>query len=106
MSTQSQTPFTNKFFQVNRRIMYFILGKDQESIFDHLRTIKLEGGDSYNLFNATGITTTKHWCIGVFDEPVTVCGQLYPKSTVAVFQGRAPGSRFALLSVDEMDAQQ
>ena len=105
MSKQSQTPFTDKFFQVSRRITYFVLGNDQKGIFKQLREIDLDGGDSYALFNATGIATARNWCIGVFDEPVVVCGQLYPKRTVGVFQDKAPGSRFALFSVDEMDAQ-
>lgn len=106
MSKQSQTPFTDKFFQVSRRITFFVLGNDQKGIFKHLRELELDGGDSYCLFNATGIATARNWCIGVFDESVVVCGQLYPKRTVAVFQGREPGSRFALFSVDEIDAQQ
>ena len=106
MSKQSQTPFTDKFFQVSRRIMYFVLGNDQKGIFKFLRTLDLDGGDSYALFNATGIATARNWCIGVFDEPVAICGQLFPKRTVAVFQDKVPGSRFALFSVDEIDAQQ
>ena len=106
MSNKTRTPFTDKFFQVNRRITYFILGNDQQGIFEHFRDLDLDGGDAYRMFSATGITTTRNWCIGVFDEPVIVCGQLYPKATVAVFEGKAPGSRFALFSVDETDAQQ
>ena len=106
MTDKSQTPFTDKFFQVSRRIAYFVLGKDQESIFEHFRDLDLDSGDSYRLFNATGIETTKNWCIGIFDEPTVVCGQLFPKQTVAVFQGREPGSRFALFTVGEMDAQE
>ena len=106
MSKQSQTPFTDKFFQVSRRITYFVLGNDQKGIFKLLRDLELDGGDSYCLFNATGITTTRNWCIGVFDEPVAICGQLFPKRTVGVFQDKTLGSRFALFSVDEIDAQQ
>jgi hypothetical protein len=106
MSKPSQTPFTDKFFQVSRRITYFALGNDQKGIFKHLRELDLDGGDSYALFNATGITPARNWCIGIFDEPVVVCGQLFPKRTVAVFQDKVPGSRFALFSVAEIDAQQ
>jgi len=106
MSTKSKTPFTDKFFQVNRRITYFVLGQDQQGIFENFRGLDLDSGDSYRIFVATGIDTTKNWCIGVFDEPTVVCGQLCPKQTIAVFQGREPGSRFALFSVDEIDAQQ
>jgi len=46
------------------------------------------------------------WLIGIFEEPVAVCGQLYPKHTVAVFEGRTVGCRFALFSVDDADTQQ
>jgi hypothetical protein len=106
MSKQSQTPFTDQFFQVGRRITSCVLGNDQKGIFKLLRNLDLDGGDSYSLFNATGIATSRNWCIGIFDEPVVVCGQLYPKRTVAVFQDKTPGSRFALFSVDEIDAQQ
>ena len=106
MSTKPKTPFTDKFFQISHRVTYFVLGKDQQSIFENFRDIDLDSDDSYRLFIATGIDPAKNRCIGVFDEPTVVCGQLYPKSTVAVFQGREPGSRFALFSVDEIDAQQ
>jgi len=105
MPQKSKTPFTDKFFQVNRRITYFILGKDQQSLFEHFRDLDLDGGDSYCLFSATGMNTTRTWRIGVFEEPVAVCRRLYPKGTVAVFQGTAPGSRFAMLSVEETDAK-
>ena len=106
MSDKSQSPFTDKFFHVSRRIAHFTLGKDQQGIFEHFRNLDLDSGDSYRIFTATGIDPTKNWCIGVFDEPTAVCGQLFPKQTVAVFQGREPGSRLALFSTDEMDAQQ
>ena len=106
MSNQSQTPFTDKFFQVSRRVTYFVLGKDQQGVFENFRALDLDSGDSYRLFIATGIDPAKNRCIGVFDEPTIVCGQLFPKQTVAVFQGREPGNRFALFSVDEIDAQQ
>ena len=106
MSDKSQTPFTDKFFRVSRRIAYFTLGSDQQGVFENFRALDLDSGDSYRLFIATGIETTKSWCIGIFDEPTVVCGQLFPKQTVAVFQGREPGSRLALFSVDEMDTQE
>jgi len=101
MTKQSQTPFTDKFFQAHRQVTYFALGSDSQTIFEHFRTLDLSNDESLCLFTATGIeTTTRDWCIGVFDEPVVVCGDLYPKHTLAVFQGRSPGKRFALFSAD------
>ena len=101
MTKQSQTSFTDKFFQVHRQISYFTLGGDSQAIFEHFRKLDLSSDESYQLFEATGIKiVTRDRCIGVFDEPVVVCGQLYPKLTLAVFQGRSPGQRFALFSAD------
>ena len=102
----SATPFTDKIFQVTRHVTYFTLGNDQ-SLFDHFRELALSGTDSHRMFNATGIAAaTGDGHIGIFDEPTAVCGRLYPKHTVAVFQGKWAGSRFALFSVDDGDAQQ
>ena len=107
MSKQSKTPFTDKFFQVSRRITYFTLGADSSGIFEHVRPLDLNGSDTYSLYDATGISTKRgEWLIGIFEEPVAVCGQLYPKHTVAVFEGRTAGCRFALFSVDDADTQQ
>ena len=80
MSNQSQTPFTDKFFQVSRRVTYFVLGKDQQDIFENFRDLDLDSDDSYRLFIATGIDPAKNRCIGVFDEPTVVCGQLFQKT--------------------------
>jgi len=107
MTNKSRMSFTDRFFRANRRVRYFVLGNDQCGIFAHFRILDWNGADSRRLFNATGIDADAgDWLTGIFDEPVTVCGQLYPKGTVAVFQGKWPGSRFALFSADDMGMDQ
>jgi hypothetical protein len=103
MSHTTRTPFTDKFFQVARRITYFTLGNGQVNFLEHCRELALGGGDCYRLIDAVGFNGKGDWSIGMFDEPVIVCGQEFPKQTVAVFQCRAQGYRFAMFSVDEMD---
>lgn len=104
MSNESRTTFTERFFVIERRVMNFVLGKKDE-IFFNLNTFDLSKEDCCRLLNAAGIDHHHgQWGIGVFDEPMAVCGQLYPKYTVAVFQGNDPGKRFTLFSVDENDA--
>ena len=102
LSQESKTPFTDHFFKVERRITFFTLGNDFVSIFENMDYPEMNNGDACRLLDATGIDNHHgKWCIGIFTEPMVVQGQTYPKNTVAVFQGKTPGCRFALFSTDE-----
>lgn len=104
MTNESRTSFADRFFAIERRTMSFVLGRNDE-IFLNLETSDLTREDCCRLLDAAGIDNHHgQWGIGIFDEPMAVCGQLYPKHTLAVFQGNKPGSRFTLFSVDDNDA--
>jgi len=104
MSNESKTPFTDNFFRVTRKVMYFILGNDHKDVFKYCTEVELTADDFYCLRDATGIKTKPHcWFIGTFNEPIVVCGQCYPTGTLAVFQSREPGSHFALFSLEDGD---
>jgi len=104
MSNNSETPFADKFFQVPRRVTYLTLGSDHQNIFEYFKGLDLNGDECCCFLEATGIDVRDNsWRIGVFYEPVVVCGRLYPKHTVAVIQGMKPNSRVALFSVDDSD---
>ncbi len=103
MTEQNRTPFTDEFFGTVRRTTSFVLG-EHPNIFDHSRPLEIENDEAGLLLNAAGIDHHRgHWSIGVFDEPVDVCGRLYPKYTIAVFQDHKPGSRFVLFSITSRD---
>ena len=104
MSIEFNTPFTDRFFQVERRITYFTLGAAAGSIFEHFKTLDLSRSDCCRLLEATGIDIrSSDWCMGTFEESVVICGQLYPKKTFAIVQGRTPGKRLAIFSTDDAD---
>ncbi len=104
MTTESQKSFADRFFAVTRRTRTFVLGERNE-ICGHSHALALDGMDSCRLLEAAGIENHHgRWGIGVFIEPLAVCGRLYPKHTLVVFQGSKPGSRFTLFSVHENDA--
>ena len=99
---ESRTPFTDRFFTVIRRVTHFTLGNDFVAIFENMTCPEMNNGDACRLLDAVGINNHHgKWCIGIFTKPTVVQGQTYPKNTVAVFQGKTPGCRFALFSTDE-----
>ena len=100
---ESKTPFTDNFFRVTRKVKYFALGIDHKDIFKYITAIDLCGGECCRLRDATGIQVKSDWFIGTLNEPIILCGQCWPKGTLAVFQGMEPGSRFALFPVDDPD---
>lgn len=92
--------FAETFFEIERQVFHFTLGKNPTEIFTNLRFLDVDASDCVRLLEAANISNHYgKWIIGMFCEPVVVCGQLFPKQTVAVFQGENPGSRFALFSV-------
>jgi hypothetical protein len=103
---QSETPFADKFFRVPRRVTCFTLGIAPQEIFERFHALNLNSDECYCFLEATGIDVRNNqWRIGTFSEPVVICGQMFPKHTVAMFQGMKPNSRIALFSVDEADTE-
>jgi hypothetical protein len=100
---ESKTPFTDNFFRVTRKVMYFALGSDHKDIFEHLTALDLSGDECCRVRDATGIQVKVDWFIGTLNEPFVVCGQCWPKGTLAVFQGMKPGNHFALFSFENGD---
>ena len=104
MLLETETPYADKFFQVMRRVTYFTLGNNTGDIFKHFKQLDLITDECCRFLEAAEITVRDgRWCIGIFNEPVTICGELYPKHTHVVIQGDRPNSRVALFSVDESD---
>ncbi len=101
MTETNRTSFTDEFFHATRRTTTFVLGEHSD-IFQQAHPLGIDNDEAGLLLNAAGIEHC-NWSIGVFDEPVDVCGRLYPKYTLAVFQGSKPGSRFVLFSVTSRD---
>jgi|GEM_PF-2565650 len=104
---QSETPYADKFFRVPRRITYLTLGVSPKEIFERFEEFDLNSDECCCFLDAAGIEVhNKSWRIGTFIEPVVLCGLIFPKHTVAVFQGMKPNSRIALFSVDETDTEE
>lgn len=104
MTNEPSTSFADSFFAVTRRTRTFVLGQQKE-IGSNSTALGLSDEDSCRLLSAAGIDNHNgQWGIGFFTEPMAVCGQLYPKYTLVVFQGSKPGSRFTLFSVHANDA--
>jgi hypothetical protein len=105
MSNESNTAFADTFFQVPRRVTHFTLGNNPERIFEHFNDLGLHADEYISFHEATGIEIRypRRWRIGIANQPVVICNQLYPKHTVAMFQGKTPNSRFAVFNVDYMD---
>ncbi len=98
---ESDTPFTDRFFKYDRVLTTLTLGSQFEAIFAKLTELDLDVEDVSRMLDASDIDNHNgHWCIGVFKEPVVIAWKLFPKDTVAVFQGKKPGKRFVLFSVD------
>jgi hypothetical protein len=103
---KSKSPFTDRFFRFDRVTTTLILGNHSEKIFAKLTVLDLNGEDACRMLDAAAIVDHGgQWCIGVFNEPVVIARELYPKDTVAVFQGRKPGKRFVLFSLDPDETQ-
>lgn len=98
---ESRTPFTDAFFAVHRRTMSFVLGSHHEALLSNLESLDLGTPDCCRLLDAAGIDNHHgHWMIAQFKEPLPICGQLIPKGTIIVLQGKSPGCRFTLFSVE------
>ena len=92
-------PFLDRFFAVERRTATFVLGGNSDTIFYNMTVLDLNGSDCRRLLEAADIDNHNgDWYIGVFNVPMPVCGVLFPKHTLAVFQGKRPGCRFTLFS--------
>jgi len=100
---ESKTPFSDNFFRVTRRVSYFTVGDDFKDVFEDFAEVDLSYDEYSRLRNATGIKINPDGFIGSLNEPVVVCGYCYPEGTLAIFQGREPGSRFALFSFEAGD---
>ena len=105
MSRETFTSFTEKFFEVEHCIRYFTLGMEPSHIFENLTTLELEGEECCRLFNAVNLDVrNRNWRIGIFSDVIVLCGQLYPKGTLAIFQDQLPGSCFAVFMDANGDA--
>lgn len=103
MPRKSQTTFTDRFFRVTRKSTHYALGNNHKDIFDSFTKFERNADDDVRLIDASGINVKPDWLIGTFNKPIVVCGHCYPMGTLAVFQGREPGSHFALFSFEEGD---
>jgi hypothetical protein len=86
-------------------VTHCTLGNNPERIFEHFNDLDLHADEYISFHEATGIEIRypRRWRIGIANKPFVICNQLYPKHTVAVFQGKTPNSRFAVFNVDYMD---
>ncbi len=97
---ESDSPFADRFFRFDRELTTFTLGGRPEAIFTKLTPLDLSGRDVCRMLDAADIRDHGgQWCVGFFTEPVALGRRVYPKGTVAVFQGRRPGKRFVVFSV-------
>ena len=105
MSRETFTSFTEKFFEVEHCIRYFTLGMEPSHIFENLITLDLDNGENSRLFKAANLAVrSSNWRIGIFSDFIILCGQLYSKGTLAIFQDQLPGSCFAIFTDSGKDA--
>ena len=103
MSNKPETPFTDKFFRVTRKMTHYVLGNDHQNIFEYFTRPELQADDNLRLIDTTGMKVKPDWFIGTLVEPIVINGHCYPTGTLAVFQSREPGSHFVVFSFDEGD---